>query len=221
MLYKTLIILFILVSSFHAQQKRGSKAFSSYEFTLLGGASFEKSEKMYGAGYFEGITNIYDNAKLKLGVGYYSHISQNSYRVNSYKFVKIEGVEKYNTITYQVKRVEYQAIPISAGILYSFKGENIIPYLTADIGYSFIDPLPIKTSDSFVNEYDTFEEIPENYREIDVLPNSSFTYSIGAGLNYKLSDLFTLNLRYLYRIDSEIANTHQVLLGLSLLHYYK
>lgn len=134
-----------------------------------------------------------------------------------YKFIRIERVEKYNAITYQVKRVEYQAIPISVGILYSFKGENIIPYLTADIGYSFIDPLPIKTSDSFVNEYDTYEEIPENYRKTDVLPNSSFTYSVGVGLNYKLSDLFALNLRYQYRIDSEIANSHQVLLGLSLM----
>ncbi len=216
MLSKTLIILIILFISVNAQQNRSLKAFTSYEFTVLGGVSFENSQKMYGAGYFEGITNIYNNAKLKIGVGYYSHISQNSYRVNSYKFVRIEGVEKYNSITYQVKRVEYQVMPLSAGILYSFKGENIIPYFTADIGYSFLDPLPIKTSDSFVNAYDTFEEIPEAYRKTDVLPNSSFTYSIGAGLNYKLSDLFALNLRYQFRIDSKIANTHQLLLGLSL-----
>ena len=86
MFYKTLIILFILVISVNAQQNRSLKAFASYEFTVLGGVSFENSTKMYGAGYFEAITNIYNSAKLKIGVGYYSHISQNSYRVNSYIF---------------------------------------------------------------------------------------------------------------------------------------
>lgn len=217
MLKKSIVILFLLSITINAQIKN-NRPFTTYEYSLLGGISFEESSKMYGAGYFEAITNIYDNAKLKLGVGYYSHVSQNSYRVNSYKFARIEGVEKYNAITYQVKRVEYQTIPISAGILYSFKGKNIIPYLTADIGYSFIDPLPIKTSDSFVNEYDTFDEIPEAYRKTDVLPNGSFTYSIGAGLNYKLSDLTAMNLRYQYRIDNEIANTHQILIGVSLIY---
>ncbi len=216
MLYRTLISLFVLVLSFYAQPQKSLEPFSSYEFTVLGGLSFENSAKIYGVGYFEAITNIYDNAKLKLGIGYYNHISQNSYTVNSYKFVRIEGVEKYNSITYQVKRVEYQSIPIYAGILYSFKGEKLIPYLTADIGYSFIDPLPIKTPDKIVNYYDSYEEIPDFYRKKDVFFNSSFTYSLGAGLNYKLSSSFGINIRYQFRFDSEIANTHQVLIGVSL-----
>ncbi len=82
-------------------------------------------------------------------------------------------------------------------------------YLFTEVGYNLIDPITQKTGPTIQNQYQTFEELPLEFRSIDELPNDSFKLLIG----FPISSIFRLDVRYLNQIDSEIIYSQQMLLG--------
>jgi len=48
------------------------------------------------------------------------------------------------------------------------------------------------------------------------LPTSSLGVSLGGGVKFALSEAIDIDLRYYYKIDNEIVNTHHILVGLVL-----
>lgn len=213
---KKIIVLVVLLSGVIFSQESKNNFLSSPELSLFGGISSENFSDIEGVYYFEGAANITQNLFAKLSLGYYKSVSTNSYTINTYKLVAIDNYKKYHTISYDVVKTEYQVYPIVLGLQYYFYANNFTPYLFFDFSFNFIDPLTFKTPESWVGTYDTIEEIPIEYKNVDVLPNNSFGLSLGFGAKYNLFSKIKLNFRYLYKLDSEIFNTHQILIGLSI-----
>jgi hypothetical protein len=211
---KKLYFMFFIVSNILFSQNLVNN--SLYEFNLLGGFDTEKFSDFGGALYLEGSKNITNHLYAKLSVGYLKSISTNKYNIKTYKYVSIEDYEKYHTISYNVKKTEYQSIPFSIGLEYYIQKQKISPYLFFNINYSFIDPLIFNTPERLLTIYATESEIPQEYKKVKFLPNNSYGISFGLGSKYQIFSKFQLNIRYLYNIDSEIINTHQLLFGFSI-----
>jgi len=214
---KNVIVLIIISSNvFYSQEKKESKVFTSTKISFFGGINFENFSDINEAFYFEGATNITQKLYTSFSLGYYKSVSSNNYTVNSFKYVNIDDYEKYHTITYEVIKTEYQVVPFTIGLQYYFKRNGLIPYLVFDFNYNLIDPLTFKTPELWVGTYETIEDIPMKYKSIIELPNSSLGLSLGLGIKYNLFSKFDFNFKYLYKIDNEILNTHQFLLGISI-----
>ncbi len=209
-----LIVFLIFVNSFlFAQNVEKSTFFTSSEFGIYGGLNFNTLSHIYGSFYFEGRTNLTSNINLKLSAGYYKIFSFESYTVDSYEYVHIGDYSKYNTITYNVLRTEYQVIPISIGAQYNFIHNISTYYAFFDVSYNFIDPLTYQTPAVTTGEYNSISDIPGKYKIESNLPNNSYGLAFGAGAMYKLFSSFSIDIRYLFKYDSEIVNTHQLLIG--------
>lgn len=213
---KIFVFFFIICNGYIFSQKENNNSiFSNYDISLLGGINFEKISNTNGAIYVEVATNIFSNIHFKLFTGYYKSISDKNYALNSYKYVAIDDYKKYFTFSYDVLKTKYQVIPMGLGLTYLMNYENFIPYLLIDLSYNLIDPLTEKTQELKLGEYDTLEEVPINFKNIDILPNNSFGFSTGFGSKFPLTSKIELNLRYLLKIDNEIINTHQILIGIT------
>jgi len=164
---------------------------------------------------FEGKTHLSDNALLKLSFGYTNLSSANKYEVKSYTKSSIDGSETFYQISYDVEKTEYEIIPLSIGVQYNIEYGKFTPYIYSDFGYNLIHPTVHKSETSFYGQFNFYNELPVEHRYKDDLPLSSFKLAIGFGINYPLSSVFGLDIRYLNQIDSEIINSQQLLVRIS------
>jgi len=112
-------------------------------------------------------------------------------------------------------KTKYDIVPLSLGLQYVFTHDVFSPYVFFDASYNFIDPLTYKTPELVKDGgYDTYEEIPAMYKSSNHLPNSSFGLTFGVGTTYKIFSSIGLDLRYLFKYDNEIPDTHQLLIGI-------
>ena len=208
-------ILFIIGSSIFAQEATKSNFFSTREFGVYGGLNLNKFSNVYGSVYFEGKTNLSENINIKLSVGYCRVFSFDQYTVNGYKYHNFGENRQYHVFSYDVLKTKYDIVPLSLGLQYVFTHDVFSPYVFFDASYNFIDPLTYKTPESVKeNGYDTYEEIPAMYKSSNHLPNSSFGITFGVGTTYKLFSKIGLDLRYQFKYDNEIPDTHQLLIGI-------
>jgi len=65
--------------------------------------------------------------------------------------------------------------------------------------------------------YFSFEDIPDEFKtnNQEALPEDSFGVSVGAGAIYPISANLNLDFRYFYKIDSQIINTHNLVIGIT------
>lgn len=212
---KVLFAFFLICTNFINAQTEISHLFSRYNYSLMSGISSEKFSHIFGVIYFEGSTNLTENIFIKLTAGYYKSISYSNYTVNTNKFVKINDYEKYYTVSYEVYNTEYRVIPILLGLEYYLFEQKFSPYFSIDASYNLIDPLTKKSQEIKHSEYDNYSEVPISFRNTDNIPNESFGLSFGVGSKLKISSQISTNIRYIYKIDSEIINIHQVIFGIS------
>lgn len=211
------LLIVVLNSLLFSQEQRKTTFFSSPEFGFYCGINFITILDIWGSFYFEGKTNLSSHLNLKLSVGYSKSYSSDTYNVKTYDFVSINNIEKYFAISYDVIKKEYQIIPISFGLQYSFNRNIFTSYTLVEFGYNLIDPNIHKSQSKPIGKYDSYDELPNGYKNehIEILPNGSYSIGLGIGTMYRLSSVFNLDIRYLYKIDSEIINTHQLLIGFS------
>ena len=102
------------------------------------------------------------------------------------------------------------------GFQYVFKSKNLSPYLVVDASYNIIS-VKVFRSSSTSTGYLSFEDMPDEFKttKIEALPDNSYGFSFGAGIIYPLSTNLDLDFRYYYRIDSEIINTHNLVVGIT------
>ncbi len=210
-----MIIIFLITNSIFSQEIKETKAFSRSQFSFFGGLCLANNSDIFGSVYAEGATNLYPNLYIKLSIGYYRLNNKETYKVKTYKLLNIGSYKKYHTLFYDVLGTEYQIIPISVGFLFSSHNGIFRPYAMLDFSYNLIDPLLNKTQEIKIDEYDFFDQIPSDYLKTNVLPNGSYGLAIGIGCKYLIVSGISLNLRYFYKIDTEILNSHQILIGVT------
>lgn len=212
---KKFIFAFLVLSASINFSQESIGFLSRTSFGLYGGINFISVKQGWGTFLFEGKTHLSEKYLFKFSFGYDKLESHNKYNVNSYHYYTIENIESYEAISYTVNSIDYQIIPISIGLHYNINFSSFHPYVFSEIGYNFIDSKTYKTEYSIQNTYDKYDDLPSSNRYIDSLPRGSYRIAIGFGVNYQLSAVFGLDIRFLTQIDSEILNSQKLLLGIT------
>jgi len=198
-----------------AQDINDSSFLTKSEFGLYGGLNVSGESDPGGLTSFEFKTNLTSNLNLRLSVSYFYLRTNVTQHVKDFNTGEIQGQEFFYAGEYTIKGREYKNVPISVGLQYFVSRSSFPPYVIAEGGYNFIDGKLDRTPGQSWS-YNSVEEIPDEYKHHkpgEQMPLSSFRYGIGIGAMYPLSNVFNFDLRYIYNFDSEIVNTHQVLVG--------
>ena len=215
---KILVILFIFsICYIFPQDQDNPASFSHYTFGLYSGINFGNISETGGTILFEVKTNLMLNLNLKFSAGYSKSFMPESYTVKTYFTTVIEGTQYYMANQYDVNKKGYDVFPFSVGFQYIYRNKSLSPYLLIDFNYNLINT-KIYSSPGFAWTYDSFNSLPDDFKtkHIENLPINSYGVMFGIGTIYQLSARLNLDLRYYYKIDSKIINTHQILLGISL-----
>lgn len=214
---KLMVLAILLLSQlvFAQQVNNGSSLFSKSEFGLYGGVNVSGETDLGGLGSFEFKTNLTSNLNLRLSVSYFYLRTNITEHVKSFNTGEIQGEEFFAAGEYTIKGREYKNVPISIGVQYFVNRSMISPYVIAEGGYNFIDGKLDRTPGEYWS-YNSEEEIPDEYKHHtpELMPLSSFRYGLGIGAIYPLSSVFNIDVRYIYNIDTELVNTHQIILGI-------
>jgi opacity protein-like surface antigen len=217
---KKLLVFFIMLISptLLSQDFESNPAFSHFYFCVLGGTNFNTLPTAGTAISFEVKSNISTNINAKFSIGYSTLYDDNSYEVKSYRFVSFADYSKYHTILHKVDRIRYSIIPISIGTEYLITQSKLSPFALLEFGYNYSSSVTEGiTHEGIAGYYDSVNEIPEEYRRTATAldDGSSFTFGIGLGLKYIITDRMDLNIRYIYHYNEAIINNNQILFGLT------
>jgi opacity protein-like surface antigen len=217
MMKNAVLIIFVLsFSILFAQEKDVPAPFSNFQTGVYGGINFNDISAIGGSFFFEVKTNLISNLNLKFSAGYSKSYLLESSTVKTYRIATIDSITFYNALTFNSDKKGYDVFPIALGFQYVFKSKYLSPYLVVDASYNLISAKVFRSSGTSMG-YLSFEEIPDEFKttETEELPDNSTSLSFGAGIIYPLSAKLNLDFRYYYRIDSEIINTHNVLVGIT------
>lgn len=212
------IIVFLALSLtglIFAQDINESSFFSKIELGFYGGVNTSNSSDLGGSANFDFKTDLTSNLNLKISIAYYHMSTDYAKNVKSYSVNEIQGEKFFTTDEFNIHGRDYENIPISLGLQYTFYRSDFSPYLITEVGYNMIDAKS-NMSPSISYSYNSLEEIPDGYKHYKAgppLPLSSFRYAIGIGTVYDFTNFIDLDVRYLYNFDSELTNTHQLLFG--------
>lgn len=214
---KMIFALLWLVSfnSILAQNINNTNPFSSFDYGAYTGINFESISEIGGTFFIELNTNLISDLKLKFSLGYARSYMHTSYTVQTYSEIKIDTTVFYNAEEYEVNKNEYDVFPISIGLQYMFNFLTISPYIFSEFSYNFIDTKVIR-SPGYSLTYNSFEELPDEFREkhYESFPNNSFSIAFGLGVVYPVTTKLNLDMRYFYKIDNKILNTHHIVVGI-------
>ncbi len=207
----------MLFASFNFVKAQTNKPFRSYELGFYGGLNFHTTEKIRGDFLAAIGTKLAPSLKVKAAVGYCKTIEPYYLTVREYSGNPVDTIPKYVTSKYNLLRKDYDVFPVSLGLQYNFNnGGKFTPYFSVDAVYNFINA-SFRKSPSEVRYYNSLSEIPNEYKRnqtVEKLPENSYGVMLGAGVSYKLSSKLNLDFRYIFKYDSEIANTHHLLVGI-------
>jgi len=214
---KAVVVIFILsIGILFAQEIEDPTPFSKFQTGVYGGINFDDISAIGGSFFIEVNTNLVLNFNLKFSAGYSKSYLLESTTFKSYRTGTIDSITFYNALTINSDKKGYDVFPIALGFQYVFKSQNLSPYLLVDASYNIISTKVFRSSGTSMG-YLSFEEIPDEFKttETEELPDNSTSLSFGAGIIYPLSTKLNLDFRYYYRIDSEIINTHNLVIGIT------
>lgn len=210
-----LILSFILFDVAEAQE---NKSFSNFDIGFYGGFNFYNIDNIRGNFLVELKANLVSSFKLKASTGYFRTIQPYSYTntVRKYSENTIDTLPKFFASKYNLVSKNYDIFPITFGIQYDFSQNIFSPYLSIELAYNFINT-SIATSPPEVWSYNSIDEIPAEFKETqknEKLPDNSYGIILGVGTSYQISSKLNLDIRYLFKYDNEIINTHHLILGI-------
>ena len=217
MRYCVFLFSFFLVNPLLSQNNNSNPFFSNFSLTILGGAAFNSIPTIGGSVIIEAGTEFNSRLGLKISFGYTDLYKNKEYILKTYNYFNIDNREGYQLNTYDIEKIQYSIIPVNFGIEYSFIKDLVSYYGLLEIGYNFYSlEEQIAISSSGGEYFNTFDQVPTEYRNSPpgVIDDSSYSIGLGAGLNYILSESLGLNLRYVFRYSDAIANANQILLGI-------
>ncbi len=213
---KNLICLLVILfcTNLFSQENDSNRSFSQFKFGVLTGVNVTKFTG--GLVFFEGNTNLTSHIYMKVMVGYSKIYKKEGYNVKGYTFIDI--FKKYITGSYNVDRINYDVFPIAIGFEYFIMKDILSPYIISEAGYNYYT-FHIEESDgiSAIGYYDTYDEIPAEYKNKPpkISNEASYLFGLGIGTNYRLSSGINLDIRYLYQFNKNIVNTNQLLVGIN------
>lgn len=209
-------VLFILLFiSFNVLKAQENKPFSNFDIGFYGGINFYNTDKIRGDFLVEFKTNLISSLKLKASAGYFRTIQPYSYTVRKYSENIIDSLPRFFAAKYDLVSKNYDIFPLTLGIQYLIVNSIFSPYLSVDAVYNFMNTF-IETSPSEVWSYNSIDEIPDEFKENqkeEELLNNSYGIILGAGTSYHISSKLNLDIRYLFKYDSKIVNTHHIIIG--------
>jgi len=212
-------ILFILsFISFNVLEAQENKPFSNFDIGFYGGINFYNTDNIRGDFLVELKTNLISSLNLKASTGYFRTIQPYSYTntVRTYSENTIDTLPKFFAGKYNLVSKNYDIFPLTLGIQYNFNQSILSPYISIDAVYNFIDAF-IDTSPPEVWSYNSIDEIPAEFKEnqkYEKLPDNSYGIILGAGTSYQISSKLNLDVRYLFKYDNKIINTHHFIIGI-------
>lgn len=212
---KTLILLLIFISYSQAQKPKDNGFLGRINFGVYGGINFETSSYIGGTFNVEFKTNIVRKLQMMISAGYSKTTIADKYNIKTYNKLEIDDTVLYSAGSYDVLAKEYGIFPLSFSIKYEIMEKRIAPYFLISSSYNLMAGKTIR-SPGYVRSYNSFESIPEEFRtkHIEVFPDNSLSIGFGLGALYEITEAITLDLRYIYKIDSEIKNIHNIVLGI-------
>lgn len=216
MKFKIVFLTLLFFSISNGQNSLSEEIFSKFYFSVLGGSNFNTLPTAGTAISFEVKSNISSSINAKFSIGYSTLFDDSFYEVKTYGYINIDDYEQYITGLNQVDRIRYSIIPINVGVEYIITRSKLSPFALFEVGYNYSSSLTEGTTHSGIaGYYDTFDEIPEEYRQTAPSLNdgSSISLGIGLGIRYRLTERMDVNIRYLYRYNETIVNNNQVLIG--------
>ena len=185
--------------------------FSALHLGVLGGANYSATT---GVSFIlEAKTNLTSNLNLKFSLGYVESYKNNFRRLNQYQYISF--FNQYRAYSYNLNRVEYDIVPLSIGLEYVFAHNKISPYCFIEGGYNYYNSKVHNSAVDYENYYNSFNEIPAEYRNppLIIYDGNTARLGLGAGTQLRLSGKLNLDLRYMYQFNSGLINTHQILIG--------
>jgi len=214
-------ILFLLVvltlNSLFAQKNPNNEPFKNFIYGIYGGINFYNTDNIRGDFIVEIKTNLISSLKLKASAGYFSTIQPLSYTVRKYSENPIDTLPKFIATKYDLVSKDFDVFPIALGIQYNFNQSIFSPYLSIDIVYNFMNT-SIETSPPEVWSYNSIDEIPDEFKgkqKHEELPNNSYGMILGVGTSYTISSDLNLDIRYMFKYDNKIINTHHFIVGIN------
>ena len=215
-----LTIYLLLAGVLFAQGYNQNKPFSSFAFGIYAGPNFTSP---FQAGYLTQLEirmNLSNRLNAKLSIGLSSIFEDNGNNFTTYYYFKAGGNDNYQSYSYKLDKYEYSIVPLSVGIEYCFSESISSPYLFAEAGYNLY-AVEIYKSNQVLGAFGTFtskEQLPMQYRlEPPKVENqSSFRFGLGAGTRFEISGNFYFEARYIFNINTQLVNSHQILLGISI-----
>jgi len=207
------VLSFISINVLNAQENR---PFSNFDIGFYGGINFYNTDNIRGDFLVEIKTNLISSLKLKASTGYFRTIQPYTYTVRKYSENPIDTIPRFFAAKYNLVSKNYDVFPLTLGIQYNFNQSIFSPYLSIDVVYNFINS-SIDTSPPEVWSYNSIDEIPAEFKENqknEKLPNNSNGIILGAGISYHISSKLNLDIRYLFKYDSKIVNTHHFIAGI-------
>lgn len=211
------ILFIILFISFNVLKAQENKPFSNYDIGFYGGINFYNTDNIRGDFLVEVSTILVSSLKIKASTGYFRTIQPYSYTVRKYsENTIIDSLPRYFATKYNIVSKNYDIFPLTLGIQYNFNQSIFSPYISIDAVYNFINS-SIETSSSEVWSYNSLDEIPAEFKEnqkYEKLPNNSYGIILGAGTSYHIFSKLNLDIRYLFKYDNKIINTHHFIVGI-------
>lgn len=216
----SIFLILLLYVNITAQQQTKEPILRWFSGGVFAGPDFTSAAKTGYSVSIEGRVRIIPRVNLKISLGYSLLNQDENISVQTYFLQKKDGVTHYQTQSYDMEINNYKIFPFSAGLEYSISDGNISPYLVFEIGTNIYS-----TGVSYSNcvlgslqEYTDSEDIPARYRNGRhiVLGQSSVRTAMGFGTKIKLYGDLNFEVRYLYNINSNIINNHQILVGFSI-----
>ncbi|KAB2841959.1 MAG: hypothetical protein F9K45_07445 [Melioribacteraceae bacterium] len=210
------VFLFIVFSNFLNAQNN-FEPFTKFKLGAYTGINFEQSSEVGGNFIVEGKTNLISDINLNLSFGYYRSFETVSNIVKTNYNGTINGIAFFHANEYKIYKKEYNVLPFSIGLQYAFENQIISPYLLLNASYNFIIDTKNHRTGGITYSYNSFEQIPDEYKtnNFEPFPESSYGASFGIGALIKISSVLDLDLRYFYKTDSEIINTHHFVAGIT------
>ncbi len=214
---KLITLLFILSFNISfAQREPIPSMFSKIHLEALAGINFNNFVDKGGSAFVELTANLIHNIDLNFSLGYTKSFKPENYNIKTYREGVVNNKNYYWTDDYYVTKKGYDIFPISLGVKYILINKIIKQYLLVRLNYNFIDVKIFRTP-GYSIAYDSFEAVPEEYKEkyLESHPSHSEGIILGGGITYPLSTEISFDLRYFYKIDNKIINTHNLVIGIS------
>lgn len=207
------ILFFISINVLFAQ---GNKSFSSIDFGVYGGINFYHTNEMRGDFLVEFKSNLFKSTNLQVSAGYLRSVQPNFSSVSKYSQNTIDTTPRFFATKYDIINKHYDIFPVSLGVQFIVYEGSISPYISINAVYNFMNSF-IETSPPKVWSYNSIDEIPDEFKEspeVVELPTNSLGILFGIGANYNISGAVNFDIRYLFKYDNKIINTHHFIMGI-------